>query len=159
MDPEIIVSELEATKEYFDRSTKCLVEEDSTFAPTEGAMTTAQQVAHTAQTVDWFLEGAFRPEGFDLDFEGLDKKIKTVDSLASAREWMDRAFAAAVEKLGSTSAEDLATPLPEGMIMGGAPRFAIVGAIQDHTAHHRGVLTVHSRMQGHTPAMPYMEEM
>lgn len=30
-------------------------------------------------------------------------------------------------------------------------------AILEHTAHHRGVLTVHSRLCGHTPAMPYMD--
>ncbi len=28
-------------------------------------MTVAQQVAHTAHTLNWFVEGAFRPEGFD----------------------------------------------------------------------------------------------
>jgi uncharacterized damage-inducible protein DinB len=48
-------------------------------------------------------------------------------------------------------------PLPPGPVMGGMPRMAIVGAIQDHTAHHRGALTVYSRLCGHTPAMPYME--
>ena len=46
--------------------------------------------------------------------------------------------------------------LPEGPVMGGAPRLAIVNAITDHTAHHRGTLTVYSRLRGHTPAMPYM---
>ena len=30
--------------------------------------------------------------------------------------------------------------MPDGPIMGGAPRFAIFGAITDHTAHHRGAL-------------------
>ncbi len=157
MDPESVVRELNFAKEWFDRSTKCLVEEDSNFAPSEGSMTTAQQVAHVAQTVDWFIEGAFRPEGFDMEFEALDKKLKAIDSLASAREWADRSFAAAAEKLGSTSAEELAVVLPEGPVMGGAPRFSIVSGIQDHTAHHRGVLTVHSRLCGHTPMMPYME--
>ena len=39
------------------------------FRPQEDMMTAAQQVAHTAQTLDWFIEGAARPEGFDLDFE------------------------------------------------------------------------------------------
>ena len=44
-------------------------EADSQFRPHEGMMTVAQQVAHTAQTLDWFIEGASRPQGFDLDFE------------------------------------------------------------------------------------------
>jgi uncharacterized damage-inducible protein DinB len=80
-----------------------------------------------------------------------------VESLTAAREWVDRAFAAAIEKTSAQSPEDLAVALPEGLVMGGAPRFAVFGAIQDHTAHHRGVLTVYSRLRGHTPAMPYME--
>ncbi len=157
MDPETYVRQLKNTKEYFDRSTRCLEEADSSFAPTEGAMTVAQQVAHVAQTVDWFMEGAFRPEGFDMDFEGAAKEIMKVESLGAAREWLDRSFSAAVAGVKSRTAEELAQPLPEGPIMGGAPRFAIFGAIDDHTAHHRGALTVYSRLRGHTPAMPYME--
>lgn len=157
MDPKELAQQLENAKEWFDRSTRCLVEEDSTFAPSDGAMTTAQQVAHVAQTIDWFFEGAFRPEGFGMDFEGMGAEIMKVESLTAAREWLDKSFAAASEKISSQSAEELAVGLPEGPIMGGQPRFAIVGAIGDHTAHHRGVLTVHSRLRGHTPVMPYME--
>ncbi len=157
MDSQICAQQLASTKDYFDRSTRVLTEDDSTFTPGESGFTVAQQVAHVAQTVDWFLEGAFRPEGFSMDFETLDHEVRKVESLAAAREWLDRSFAAATEKLSSHSPEELAEPLPEGPIMGGAPRFAIVGAIQDHTAHHRGALTVYSRMQGHTPPMPYMD--
>ena len=157
MDPQTFVRELASTKEYFDRSTKCLSEEDSTFSPSEGAMTTAQQVAHVAQTVDWFIEGAFRPEGFDMDFEAHLAATGKVESLAAAREWLDRAFATASQDIAGRSADELTAALPEGPIMGGAPRFAILSAIQDHTAHHRGVLTVYSRLRGYTPAMPYMD--
>ncbi len=159
MDPKIFAQELRSTKEYFDRSTRCLTEDDSKLVPAEGSMSTAWQVAHVAQTVDWFIEGAFRPEGFSMDFEEMAKELLAIESLSAAREWCDRAFAAAIEKIESCSPEDLMVSLPEGPIMGGAPRVAIVSGIQDHTAHHRGVLTVHSRLCGHTPAMPYMEEM
>ncbi len=157
MHAQAFVEQLKATKEYFDRSTRCLEEKDSDFKPTKESMTTAQQVAHVAKTVDWFMEGGFRPEGFDLDFEKSAKEIMKVRSLVAAREWVDRAFASAIEVTSSKSAEELSAALPEGMVMGGAPRFAIYGGIQDHTAHHRGVLTVHSRLCGHTPAMPYMD--
>ncbi len=159
MDSEACAQQLAATKDWFDRSARVLTEDDSTFAPSEGTFTAAQQVAHVAQTVDWFLEGAFRPEGFSMDFEALDSEVRRVESLAAAREWLDRSFAAATEKLAGYSPEELAVPLPAGPVMGGMPRFTIVGAIADHTAHHRGVLTVYSRLRGHTPPMPYMEEM
>lgn len=152
-----LVDELEVTRKYFERSTRCLAEEDSVFAPAEGVMTAAQQIAHVAQTVDWFVEGAFRPEGFDTDFEAHAREIEAVTSITAARDWVDRAFANAIEVIGSKSDAEMSQPLPEGPIMGGAPRAAIVGAITDHTAHHRGALTVYSRLRGHTPAMPYME--
>jgi uncharacterized damage-inducible protein DinB len=149
--------ELQAAKEYFDRSTRCLTEEDSGFTPVEGQMTVAQQVAHVANTVDWFLEGGFRPEGFDMDFEAHAKKILAVTSLAAARQWLDRSFAAAAEAIAAKTDEEMSQPMAAGPVMGGAPRCAILGAITDHTAHHRGALTVYSRLRGHVPPMPYME--
>jgi uncharacterized damage-inducible protein DinB len=41
--------------------------------------------------------------------------------------------------------------------MGGVPRMAIFGAITDHTAHHRGALTVYARLAGAVPPMPYAD--
>ena len=154
---EIMVQELRAAQENLERSSRCLEEGDSGFVPTEGVMTAAQQVAHIAQTIDWFLEGVFRPEGFDMNFEKHAEEIAGVTSLAAAREWVDRSFDAAVQAVESRTPEEMAEPIAEGPIMGGAPRFAFVGAVVDHTAHHRGALTIYSRILGKTPAMPYME--
>lgn len=157
MQPESLIQQLNSTREWFDRSTRCLTEDDSTFAPAEGMMTAAQQVAHVAWTVNWFLDGAFRNRnGFDLDFDKEKKALAEVTSLAEARRQVEQAFADAEKEIGSRSAAELAQPLPPGPVMGGAPRAAIVGAIGDHTSHHRGALTVYSRLRGHTPTMPYM---
>ena len=57
-----LLAELNAALEYFNRSTGALTEEDSGFSPAEGVFTAAQQVGHAAQTIDWFIDGAFRPE-------------------------------------------------------------------------------------------------
>ena len=156
MKPEALASQLKTFKIFFDRSISCLKEEDSTFAPVGGMKTVAQQVAHVAQTVDWFFEGAFRPGGFDMDFEKLEAGTAGLASLASAREWLDRSFAAAEDIILEHSAEEWDRPLPAGPVMGGAPRSAVVGSLNDHTAHHRGALAVYSRLRGHVPAMPYM---
>ena len=158
MTPEICVQSLQTCREFFNRSSRCLTEEDSTFSPAEGVITTAQVVAHVAQTIDWFVEGAFRPEGFDLDFESHWNEVHPVTSLTEARAWLDRSFDQAIEVFGSKNTEELTQPLPAGLIMGGAPRFAVIGAIEDHTAHHRGALTVYSRLCGHVPTMPYMDD-
>lgn len=158
MKPESLIAELKSTKEFFDRSTRCLTEEDSAFAPTEGTWTVAQHVAHVAQTVDWFAEGVFRPEGFDMDFEKLTQDILKVRSLQAARDWLDAAFARAADKVGAQSAEALAQPLPPNPILGEIPRWLFFSAIIDHTAHHRGALTIYARLLGRVPAMPYMPE-
>ncbi len=148
---------LDSAHEYFTRSTRNLQEAHSAFAPSPGMMTAAQQVAHAAHTIDWFIEGAFRPEGFDMDFEGHAKIVNGYRSLTAARAWFDKAVAEAKAVVGTKTDAELVLPLPAGAIMGGAPRMAIFGAITDHTAHHRGALTVYARLQGMVPPMPYMD--
>src|SRR5579885_1664840 len=95
MTKQQMLGQLAAMKEYFDRSTRVLEEADSTFAPAEGMFTAAQQVAHVAQTVEWFIAGVLAADGFDMDFERLDREVRQVTSLAAARAWMERACAAA----------------------------------------------------------------
>lgn len=158
MTPQDIANNLKSTKEFFDRSTRCLTEAQAAFKPTEAMMTTAQQVAHVAQTIDWFVEGAFhRPDGFDMDFEAHMNAVNGVSTLAEAREWLNTSVQKAVAEIEAKSLEELMAPLPAGPVMGGLPKMAIAGAIDDHTAHHRGALTVYARLNGLVPAMPYME--
>jgi uncharacterized damage-inducible protein DinB len=157
MNKQQILQELQSSHEFFNRSTRNLAEEHSTFAPAEGQMTACQQVAHVAQTIDWFFEGAFRPEGFSTDWDEMAKAVSAVTSLAAAREWVERSFAAAKAKAEATSDAEWSAALPPNMIFGEAPRFAIIGGLVDHTAHHRGALTVYARLKGVTPPMPYMD--
>jgi uncharacterized damage-inducible protein DinB len=152
-----LFGQLAAMKEYFDRSTRVLEEADSTFAPKEGMFTAAQQVAHVAQTIDWFVAGAFAADGFSMDFETMDKEVRAVTSLSAARAWVERACAAAKAGIEAHSDADWMAQLAPGPIMGGQPRFVIFGALTDHSAHHRGALTVYSRLLGKVPPMPYME--
>jgi uncharacterized damage-inducible protein DinB len=148
-------NQLLRSQEFFNRSTRILDEADSGFRPQAGMMTVAQQVAHTAQTLDWFIEGASRREGFDLDFEKHAKALEGVTSLAAARQMLETAYANALQFLRSRGPEELALPLPPGPVMGGQPISDIVWAMVEHTAHHRGALTVYSRQLGKVPPMPY----
>mgnify|MGYP001137405972 CR=1 FL=1 len=157
MNKKSMMGEIAAMKEYFDRSTRVLEETDSAFAPKEGMFTVAQVAAHVAQTVEWFFRGTFAAGGFDLDFERINNEVRAVTSLTAARDWMDKACAAARTTVESHTEAEWAELLPPGPIMGGEPRYAIFGALIDHTAHHRGALTVYSRLLGKVPAMPYME--
>jgi uncharacterized damage-inducible protein DinB len=152
-----LFGQLSSMKEYFDRSTRVLEEADSAFAPKEGMFTVAGQVAHVAQTIEWFFEGAFAEGGFSMDFEKMDKEVRGVNSLGAARQWVERACATAKAAVEAHSDAEWMAPLPPGPIMGGLPRFVILGALTDHSAHHRGALTVYSRLLGKVPPMPYME--
>lgn len=146
---------IKRTKTFFDNSTKIFDEKDADFAPKPEMYTVAQQIAHTAQTIDWFVDGAFRPEGMTSDFEAMEKDVRAIVTLKAARDWMDRAEERAVQKLAKTSMMDLMQPI-SGHVMAGAPRLAICEAIADHTGHHRGALGVYARLLGKVPPMPYM---
>jgi uncharacterized damage-inducible protein DinB len=155
MNAQAVVASLQSMKTFFDTGTKCFEEKDSTFAAVPGTFTVAQHVAHVAHTIDWFVEGAFRPQGFDLDFAGQEARVRGISKLSEARAWWERSMAEAVRVLGSKTEAELAVPLPEDGIMGGVPRFAIVSGMTDHTAHHRGALAVYARLLGKVPPMPY----
>ena len=158
MTPKDIAQNLAVSKDFFDRSTRCLTEALSGYKPTDEMMTVAQQVAHVAQTYEWFMDGAFhRPDGFDMNPEVHTRDVMKVTSLADARAWLDKAVSSTIEELESKSMDELMAPLPPGPVMGGLPKMSIVGAIEEHTAHHRGSLSVYSRLNGLVPDMPYMD--
>ena len=154
MEKQHLIADLKSSKEFLDRSTRPLAEEHSSFRPSPSQMTVAQQMAHIGQTVEWFLEGAFGA-GFSLDFEVHQKETEAVTSLEAARQRVAKAFEQAVNALEAISNDELEGKLPDGPIMGGQPRWVIFPAIVEHTAHHRGALTVYSRLQGLQPPMPY----
>ena len=147
--------ELVTSRTYFARSSDQLTEEHSGFTPKEGTMTVAQQVAHVAHTLDWFREGMTRPEGFDLNFEDALVAYAANTSLDEARAWLDRSFDQVIRLFDEKPAEFWFEALPEGPVMGGQPRGTVVTAMVEHTAHHRGVLTVYARLIGLQPTMPY----
>lgn len=144
-----------ASRDFFERSISVLDETDSEFRPREEMMTVAQHVMHAAQTIDWFIDGVTRAEGFDFNFEEQLNALKAVKSLAEAKSKFAAASARAAEFLRSRTPDDLAKPLPPGPIMGGQPLGNIIWAMVEHTAHHRGALTVYSRLLGKVPVMPY----
>ena len=124
----------------------------------DGTFSVAGQVAHIGQTIDWFIEGAFSPDGFDTDFTAHEQKIRAVTSLAEAMDWVRRAVENARQVVASKSEEEWAAPLAPGPVMGGLPRSTIFAGITDHTAHHRGALTVYARALGKTPPNPYIDQ-
>lgn len=153
MDRERLINTIKLTKMFFDKSTSKLTEEDSAFKPKDDMFTAAHQVAHVAQTIDWFVNGAFG-EGFDMDFAKHNQKITACNSLTEARAWHQKSNDDLLKRLAELPEEEWAAPI-QGEIMGGAPRFSIVNGIAEHTSHHRGALAVYQRLIGKVPEMPY----
>jgi uncharacterized damage-inducible protein DinB len=147
---------LDDTRKFFDRTTSVLTEADSNFRSTPETMTVASMVAHVAQTLDWFRDGAFRGD-WRLDFEALTAETDAVTSLAEARRWLARAFAELRTTVEAATDADLAAELLENLILPGRPRYNAIQAIVDHTAHHRGALAVYARLLCRVPPMPYVE--
>ena len=149
-----LVRELESTRKFFKATLSVFGSDDAGFAPVPELYTVAGHVAHVADSVDWFVDGAFG-EGWNMNFETLIARAKAVTSLSEATDWLDRSFANAGKVVGAASDQQLHEVIPDTRIMSGAPRMAIVSAITDHTAHHRGALTVYARLIGKVPPMPY----
>ena len=148
------VTQLETSHGYIRSMISIFEEEDAGFAPQPELYTVAGHIAHAADSVEWFVDGAFG-EGWNMDFEGLIAAARAVETLEEAVAWLDRAFEKAIATFKVASDEDLAAPIPDKRIMPGASRAAIVVPIVDHTAHHRGALTVYARLLGKVPKMMY----
>ncbi len=151
---EGLVQQLESTQKFFKTTLSVFVPEDGGFAPYPELYTVAGHVAHAADSIDWFIEGAFGG-GWDLEFDALIAKAKAVTTLEEAVGWLDRAFTNAIAVVGAASDQVLVESIPDKRIMEGAPRLAVVSGIVDHTAHHRGSLAVYARLIGKEPPMPY----
>ena len=149
-----LVEQLETSYRYMRKTVSIFEEEDAGFAPQPELYTVAGHIAHAADTVEWFAEGAFG-EGWNMDFESLIAEAKAVETLEDAVAWLDRAFEKAIAAVGAASDEELAAPIGDDRIMAGASRSAVVWGTVDHTAHHRGALTVYARLLGKVPAMIY----
>lgn len=150
-----LVQQLQASQKFFNTTIRCFEAADAGFAPKPQMMSVAAQVAHVAQTLEWFVEGAFG-SGWRMAFEAAEAECRAVKTLEEARQWLDRAFGSTIRVIEQASAEQLAEPIKDERILGPAPRSAIVAAIADHTAHHRGSLAVYARLLGKVPPMPYL---
>ena len=128
----------------------------SQYKPEQNMLTVAQQVNHTAMTMDWFTEGAFGA-GFDMNFEKIELQNRADVTLDEAKVRLEEATARAIAAIEKSGEEGLNALMPDNPIFGAIPRWHALIAMGDHTAHHRGALTVYLRMLGITPNMVYAD--
>ena len=79
------IQELQMTLKYFNTTISVFEESDSGYAAQPAMFTVAGQVAHTAATVDWFVEGAFG-NGWDMNFDAHLAETNAVARLSDAKE-------------------------------------------------------------------------
>ncbi len=149
---EGLIKELEMQKMFLLNTINCLSEEDSGFSPNDKMFTVAQHIGHAAETIDWFMEGAFG-KGFDMNFD--EERIREkYNSFDDSVKLLNEATARGIEVIKKVSDAELMTPIT-GEVLKGVPKLAVVGGITDHTAHHRGALSVYARLLDRVPMMPY----
>ena len=151
-----LIAQLKMQEKFFLNTISCLTEEDSTFKPKEEMYTVAEHIGHTAETIDWFFEGAFGEKGFDMNFENYAERMKKYTSFDESVKYFKEATAKGIKTIEAHTNEELLAPI-KAQIMNGDPKMVIVNAIVDHTAHHRGSLAVYARLLGKQPQMPYGE--
>lgn len=149
-----LIGQLETSRKLYGTTTGVFEAADADFAPDPVLYTVAAHIAHTADAMEWFVEGAFG-KGWDLNMEASIAKARAVRSLDEAREWLDRAFSRSIAVLEQAAEDELTASIPDTTIMGDAPRMVVVDAIVDHNAHHRGSLAVYARLLGKAPPMLY----
>ncbi|MFC1513669.1 DinB family protein [candidate division KSB1 bacterium] len=128
--------------------------EHGEFKPTEEMMSAAHQIKHIALTTGWFMKGAFG-SGFEMNFEEYLEEMKKPVTLEEALGILNNTYDETAANIEKMTEDEISSPLPENPILGQAPRFSVLYANSDHTAHHRGVLTVYLRLLGITPKMIY----
>ncbi len=130
--------------------------EHATFRPTPEMMTVAQQINHIAFTAHWFREGAFGV-GFDMDFEKIEAANHQDIGLEEAMNNLDQQYGDYIAFIEPLDESALQAPMKENPIFGALPKEVVLAAQCDHTAHHRGALSVYLRLLGVTPTMIYQE--
>ena len=151
-----LIQELTGTEKFFLTTIAPLVAGDGDFRPHDDLYTVTGHLHHVASTITWFIDGAFRrADGFAMDFENHIAESHTATDFDACRRLVINAFAEARQVIDQQSEEALTAPLPDGPIMGGAPRYDVIYGIADHTAHHRGALAVYIRLLNKVPPMPY----
>ncbi len=112
----MLYGQIALMKEFLERSSRVLTEENSNFAHKEGMFTAAAQMAHAAQTIEWFMRGAFASDGFGLDHERIAGEDRAVTSLTAARAWVERACAEAAKTIEAHSDAERSAALPPFML-------------------------------------------
>ena len=98
-----IIENLKSMRQFFLNTINCLTEEDSAYAPKEDMYKVSEHIGHTAHTVEWFMDGAFSPQGFDMNFENYAERMKQHTSLTKSIAYFQDTVEQAIQKIQDRS--------------------------------------------------------
>ncbi len=156
MDGNEAASAVERERHFLNNILKDFKPEHADFKPAEGMWTVGQQIKHVATTIEWFKDGVFGM-GFDMDFTTYQEEMKKPVTLDQAMTQLNIVYDDWIAMLRNLSEEELSEPMKDNPIYGNAPKYAVLPSAAEHTAHHRGVLSVYLRLLGITPTMVYSD--
>jgi uncharacterized damage-inducible protein DinB len=146
---------LRKSRQFLNNIIKDFKPEHETFRPTPDMWTVAQQIRHIGRCAYWFRKGGFENH-WEMDFEGEMKEMAKPVTLKAAIAELDSEYNALIAFLESVPPAVLAEPLePNPIFPIGVPRSIVVDSLCEHTAHHRGALSVYLRLLGIKPTMAY----
>ncbi len=154
MDGKLFAQSIAMDRHFLSNAIGQFEPQHADFRPVDGMMTVSQQIRHIGATLLWFQEGAFGT-GFDMDFAKHEVELRNPVTLDQAKAELDAAWDQIIGFVEKMTEAELQSNMAPNPIMGPIPKELAVGGAMDHTAHHRGILTVYLRMLGITPKMIY----
>lgn len=154
MDGKEVVKLIKTERHYLQNILKDFRPEHGDFKPSEEMRTVGQQIKHIALTTKFYYETVFG-SGFTMSFEDYKAEMKKPISLEKALKDLDECYNKAESLVGNKTAAELNAPLPDNPMLGEGTLESVIIRNTDHTAHHRGALTVYLRLLGIKPQIIY----
>jgi uncharacterized damage-inducible protein DinB len=155
MNGKEAVKLIKTERHYLQNILKDFRPEHGHFKPTEEMRTVGQQIKHITLTTKFYYETVFG-SGFTMSFQEYKEEMKKLIGLEDAIKDLDEIHNKAVSLVEDKTEEEMKAPLPSNnpMLGEGTLENVIIRNI-DHTAHHRGALTVYLRLLGIKPEIIY----
>ena len=154
MDGRQAAEHVRQEREYLMKIVGAFESGQGKFRPAEGMITVAQQINHITFMIRWFVQGAFGT-GFDLNPDKSAAATREDLDLNEAIRRLNETYDDYIAFLETLTVAELDAHMPPNPILGEVPRISLLRAQADHTAHHRGVLTVYLRLLGVVPPVIY----
>ena len=150
---EIITKE----RKFLDNILRDLKPEHGGFRPVDEMMTVSQQIKHIALTTRWFYSKALGT-GFDFaSFEEYLEEMKKPITLREALDLLNETYDESISAFEKMTGEEFDEVVKDDPMLGTFRKSDMILYNNEHTAHHRGALSVYLRLKGITPRMIYAE--